>query len=113
MIPHTVSAEDLALINRLSKANLTAEQVYTFALRLCDNEVDRDWERFDEHGLEALSQLFTFRSQQVGLLGAHPFGAGPAQPQHEGRNAGFAHKSVRAAQTLPPPKPAAVYTLSA
>ena len=62
VIPHTVSAEDLALINRLSKANLTAEQVYTFALRLCDNEVDRDWERFDEHGLEALSQLFTGKS---------------------------------------------------
>lgn len=56
--PCGVSKEDLALINRMSKAELTAEQVYTFSVRLCDNEVDRDWERFDEKGLEALSELF-------------------------------------------------------
>ena len=41
-----VTAEDLALINKLAKAELTAEQVYVFSLRLCDNEVDRDFERF-------------------------------------------------------------------
>ena len=62
VLPHAVSAEDLALINRLSRAELAAEQVYTFALRLCDNEVDRDWERFDESGLEALRHLFVGKS---------------------------------------------------
>ena len=31
--------EDLAHINALAKSPLTAEQVYTFAVRLCDNEV--------------------------------------------------------------------------
>lgn len=54
----SVSGEDLALINRLSKAKLTAEQVYTFAVRLCDNEVDRDFERFDEEALSTLGDLF-------------------------------------------------------
>jgi hypothetical protein len=35
-------------INRFARTPLTAEQVYCFAVRLCDNEVDRDFERFDE-----------------------------------------------------------------
>lgn len=38
-------AEDLRLINQQAKVELTAEDVYTFAVRLCDNEVDRDMER--------------------------------------------------------------------
>ena len=59
---HSVDREDMALINRLAKTELTPEQVYTFAVRLCDNEVDRDWERFDEAGLEALSALFVGKS---------------------------------------------------
>ena len=54
----SVSAEDLVLINQLSKAKLTAEQVYTFAVRLCDNEVDRDFERFDDEALSTLGELF-------------------------------------------------------
>ena len=39
---------ELAEINRFAKSPLRAEEVYAFSLRLCDNEVDRDWERFDE-----------------------------------------------------------------
>lgn len=60
--PHRVSDEDMALIHQLSKAKLLPEQVYTFAVRLCDNDVDRDWERFDENALEALSRLFVGKS---------------------------------------------------
>lgn len=59
---HKVARDDMILINRLSKAELTPEQVYTFAIRLCDNEVDRDWERFDEQALETLSGLFVGKS---------------------------------------------------
>ena len=57
-----VTAEDLALINALARAELTAEQVYVFALRLCDNEVDRDFERFDSEALERLGVLLTGKS---------------------------------------------------
>ena len=57
-----VTAEDLALINRLAKAELEAEQVYAFAVRLCDNEVDRDSERFDEEALERLGELMVGKS---------------------------------------------------
>ena len=62
VMAYQVSREDMALINRLAKTALTPEQVYTFAVRLCDNEVDRDWERFDIPALSALSELFVGKS---------------------------------------------------
>ena len=57
-----ITEADLALINRLSKTELQAEQVYVFALRLCDNEVDRDFERFDAQALERLGELLVGKS---------------------------------------------------
>ena len=54
----TVSGEDLALINAMARRELTADEVYTFGVRLCDNEIDRDNERFDEETLEELGRLF-------------------------------------------------------
>lgn len=54
-----VSGEDLALINTMARREVTAEEVYTFAVRLCDNEIDRDLERFDDGTLEELAALFT------------------------------------------------------
>ena len=57
-----VTAEDLALINLLSRKELKKEDVYVFSLRLCDNEVDRDQERFAPRTLEELSRLFVGKS---------------------------------------------------
>ena len=48
----------LESINALAKAELTAEQVYVFSLRLCDDQVDRDHERFDTEALAGLARLF-------------------------------------------------------
>lgn len=58
----SVESEDLALINALARKELKAEEVYTFAVRLCDNEVDREWERFPRATLEALAPLFVGKS---------------------------------------------------
>lgn len=52
------SAVQLEAINALAKACLTAEQVYVFSLRLCDDQVDRDGERFDTAALPGLAKLF-------------------------------------------------------
>jgi hypothetical protein len=49
---------DLNEINALSRRALKVEEDYTFAVRLCDNEIDRDLERFDEGTLEELGKLF-------------------------------------------------------
>ena len=54
--------EELAEINRFAKAELKEEQVYVFTVLLCDNEVDRDFERFDMAALETLGQLFVGKS---------------------------------------------------
>ena len=53
---------ELAAINRFAQSPLRAEEVYTFSLRLCDNEVDRDWERFDTAALNTLGDLFVGKS---------------------------------------------------
>lgn len=56
--PIATSSEDMELINRYSRKVLTAEEVYSFNVLLCDNEIDRDNERFDIPALQKLSELF-------------------------------------------------------
>lgn len=60
-----LSPEELARINVQSRRELTAEEVYAFAVKLCDNEVDREQERFPTQTLEELAPLFVGKS---GLL---------------------------------------------
>lgn len=50
--------QELTLINRYARRELTAEEVYVFSVVLCDNEIDRDWERFSISALEKLADLF-------------------------------------------------------
>ena len=52
------TALQLEKINALAKARLNGEQVYVFSVRLCDDQVDRDHERFDTAALPALAKLF-------------------------------------------------------
>ena len=54
----TPTPEQLEKINRQSRAALTAEQVYCFSVRLCDDRPDRDNERFDTDALPRLAELF-------------------------------------------------------
>lgn len=50
--------DELLAINSFAKAELKAEDVYTFSVLLCDNEVDRDFERFSVATLRELGELF-------------------------------------------------------
>ena len=45
-------------INAQAKATLRSEDVYVFSVRLCDDQVDRDLERFDTAALPALAKMF-------------------------------------------------------
>ena len=56
------NGEQLAAINALAKGSLTEEQVYVFSVRLCDDQVDRDFERFDTGALPELAKLFVGKS---------------------------------------------------
>lgn len=49
---------DLALINKYTLSPLTADQVYIFAVKLCDNAADRDMEAFSLATLEGLQKLY-------------------------------------------------------
>ena len=53
---------DMEQINALARRPLAPEEVYTFCLRLCDNEVDRDGERFTEQTLAQLAPMFVGKS---------------------------------------------------
>ena len=53
----TVGQEDLEQINRLTRREFSQEELYCFRVVLCDNDVDRQMERFDEETLEQLEQL--------------------------------------------------------
>lgn len=52
------SDADLEKINRYTRRTFSAEEVYTFSLVLCDNDTDRDNERFTVEALFALEKLF-------------------------------------------------------
>ena len=49
---------DIGLINEYAVKELTPDEVFCFSLILCDNEVDRDIERFTNESLELMAELF-------------------------------------------------------
>ena len=49
-------------INRFTRRKLTEDEVYVFDLVLCDNDIDRDCERFSDKALEALRERFIGRT---------------------------------------------------
>lgn len=52
------SAEQLEKINRFTKGKVNAEDLYVFSVRLCDDQVDRDDERFSTQCIQNLAALF-------------------------------------------------------
>lgn len=57
-----VSDDELSLINRQSLKELTADDVFVFRIAACDNQVDRDHERFTEQTLDELAELYVGRT---------------------------------------------------
>ncbi len=54
----TPTTEDMKLINGFALKKLTPDEVFCFSVILCDNDIDRDFERFDEAALRSLEKLF-------------------------------------------------------
>lgn len=54
----TPTAEDMALINGFALKELKPDEVFCFSVILCDNDIDRDFERFDDTALKSLKKLF-------------------------------------------------------
>ena len=64
-----VSEDELRLINGYTRRALTADEVYVFSVVLCDNDVDRDGERFTVESLFELEKLFVGKT---GILDHDP-----------------------------------------
>lgn len=56
--PLQTDQQEMELINRYSRRTLSPEEVYRFTVVLCDNDIDRDYERFTKDALEILSTLY-------------------------------------------------------
>ncbi len=50
--------QELKAINKLSRRSLSADEVFVFSVVLCDNEIDRDFERFTNKTLETIAKLY-------------------------------------------------------
>ena len=53
-----VTEDELALINKYAIKELTAEEVFTFKVAICDNEIDRDFEVFPTASLNKMAELY-------------------------------------------------------
>ena len=53
-----LSDDELQLINKYTRRAMTQDEVYVFSVVLCDNDIDRDYERFTVESLTALEKLF-------------------------------------------------------
>ena len=68
----TANEGELALINKQTLRELTAEEVFTFKLAACDNQADRDFERFTDDALKEMADLFVGKT----VLTDHRWSAG-------------------------------------
>ena len=55
---NTLKEGELEKISAYSRRPLSAEEVYVFSVTLCDNDIDRDFERFSDDALEKLAELY-------------------------------------------------------
>lgn len=53
-----MNTEILEKINKFTRRPLTEEEVFVFSVILCDNDIDRDCERFSDSALETLRESF-------------------------------------------------------
>lgn len=64
-----VTAEELKQINAYTRRDLNEDEVYVFSVVLCDNDIDRDNERFTVESLFALEKLFVGKT---GIIDHNP-----------------------------------------
>lgn len=68
-----ITDEQMEKINTYTRRALARDEVFVFSLILCDNEIDRDGERFPTQSLQTLRELFLGKT---GLFDHKPVAAG-------------------------------------
>ena len=74
-LPGTPTQAELEQIRRYTRRDFAPEELYVFPAVLCDNQIDRDGERFSRDCLRELAELF------VGVTGVFDHRAS-AEGQH-------------------------------
>lgn len=54
----SLGSNDMKLINQFSRRELSENEVYTFNVTLCNNDIDRDFEKFSVESLHEMAKLF-------------------------------------------------------
>ena len=54
----TLRDGEIDLINRFTRRKFAPDEVYAFSVVLCDNDIDRDYERFSDEALQSLQNMF-------------------------------------------------------
>ncbi len=67
----TLDDKEVQKINELTRRKFSKEELYAFPIVLCDNEIDRDGERFSVSTLKQLSTLFVGKT---GIFDHNPKG---------------------------------------
>lgn len=65
----TATEQDLDLINRLTRRKFSPNEIYTFSVVLCDNDIDRQHEKFSDECLEQLAKMYVGKT---GILDHKP-----------------------------------------
>ena len=60
---------ELKLINKLTRRTFEEDEIYKFTVVLCDNDIDRQFERFADESLEKLAELYIGKT---GVLDHNP-----------------------------------------
>ncbi len=58
LTPFSASEKDMAKINKYSRRKLNPDEIYTFSMILCSNDIDRDCEAFTKDSLIKMATLF-------------------------------------------------------
>ena len=70
----TITPQDdlLQALNQFTRRTHSADEVYIFDVLLCDNEIDRDFERFSLSALQSMKTLFVGKT---GIFDHNPSGS--------------------------------------
>lgn len=66
---YEISKDDIEKINKYTQRKFTEKEIFVFKVALCDNEVDRQGEKFSVSALERLAEMFRGKS---GILDHNP-----------------------------------------
>ena len=56
---------ELELINSYTRRELNEDEVYVFSVVLCDNDIDRDYERFTSRGCLSVKRVYSTITQRL------------------------------------------------